>query len=248
MIIIAEIGINHNGNIHLAHELIRQAKALGADIAKFQFYDPDKIFGPNGSYPDKANYEFALTVQFGRSEAARLKQWCDEEGVEFMASVFDTERLAWVEELGVARHKIASRAVEDRELCEKILATGKEVFISLGFWAGADLPYDAPQARYVYCVPQYPTDHGDLRLPVSFTDSVYDGFSDHTIGNEAALTAAARGACILEKHFTLNKGLEGPDHICSATPAELKDLCFYGRAMEKFLKSEQTGKETDVCG
>ncbi|MBI2173956.1 MAG: N-acetylneuraminate synthase family protein [Candidatus Omnitrophica bacterium] len=82
MIIIAEIGINHNGNLNLAHELIRQAKLSGADIAKFQFYDPAKIFGPTGSHPNPEAYRHALTVQLSFEQAKQLKRWCDEEGIE----------------------------------------------------------------------------------------------------------------------------------------------------------------------
>ncbi len=233
MIIIAEIGINHNGNLHVAHELIRQARISGADIAKFQFYDPHKIFGPNGSYPNAEALAQALTVQFGFDEAKQLKAWCDQESVEFMASAFDLERFAWMESLGVRRHKIPSRAVRDRELCERILATGGETFVSLGFWTGTQVPYDAPNARYLYCVPEYPCPYEDVTLPLSFAQSVYDGFSDHTIGIEAALVAVGRGARIIEKHFTLNKGLPGPDHICSATPDEMAELSRLSRLMEK---------------
>ncbi len=233
MIIIAEIGINHNGNINLAHELIRQAKLAGADIAKFQFYDPAKIFGPKGSYPDKKNYEFALTVQFGFDQAKILKKWCDDEEIEFMASVFDLERFEWIESLRVNRHKIASRAVENTELCRKILDTGKETFVSLGFWDSKTVPFKDKNAQYLYCVPKYPCPHADIKLPEKFSESVYRGFSDHTIGIEMALLAVARGAGIIEKHFTLNKGLEGPDHVCSMTPEELSDLSKYARAMEK---------------
>ncbi len=235
MIIIAEIGINHNGNIHLAHELIKQAKLCGADIAKFQFYDPDKIFGPKGAYPDKDNYEFALTVQFGFEEAKRLKAWCDEEGIEFMASVFDEERFEWMEALGMKRYKVASRTVQEESLCKRIFSTQKEVFISLGFWENADVPYDYENAKYLYCVAKYPAEYKDIHLPVSFKATPYDGFSDHTIGIEAALVAVARGANIIEKHFTLNKGLVGPDHVCSATPEELSILCQQSREMEKFI-------------
>jgi sialic acid synthase SpsE len=232
MIIIAEIGINHNGNIHLAHEMIRQARDAGADIAKFQFYDPYKIFGPEGSHPDAAALAQALTVQFGFNEAKQLKAWCDLEGIEFMASAFDLERFGWMQELGVRRHKVASRSVQDRELCERILATGQEAFISLGFWTGTGVPYPQPNARYLYCVPKYPCPLEALSLPRAFSDSIYQGFSDHAIGIEASLVAVGRGARIIEKHFTLNKGLAGPDHICSATPAELADLVRYARAME----------------
>ena len=233
MIIVAEIGINHNGRIDVAHELIRQARIAGADIAKFQFYDPYKIFGPAGSHPNAEALAQALTVQFGFEEAKRLKDWCDEEGIEFMASVFDVERFEWTRSLGVERHKIASRAVENAELCRRILDTGQEAFVSLGFWNGPEVPFAAPNARYLYCVPKYPCDYGDIHLPRSFTDSVYAGFSDHTLGIEASLVAVGRGARIIEKHFTLNKGLPGPDHTCSATPAELADLCRYARLMEK---------------
>ena len=233
MIIIAEIGINHNGSIQVAHELIRQAAIAGADIAKFQFYDPAKIFGPSGSYPNKEAYEQALTVQFGLEEAKQLKAWCDEERIEFMASVFDHERFEWMESLGVKRHKVASRTTEEKDLCRSILATGKETFISLGFWTGDGVPYDASNARYLYCVPKYPCDYADIHLPATFAGSMYHGFSDHTLGIEASLVAVARGARIIEKHFTLNKGLAGPDHVCSITPDELADLCRYARLMEK---------------
>jgi sialic acid synthase SpsE len=233
MIIIAEIGINHNGSINVAHELIRQARIAGADIAKFQFYDPHKIFGPQGSHPNADALAQALTVQFGFDEARQLKAWCDEEGIEFAASVFDLERFDWVQSLGVKRHKIASRAAQNAELCRRILATGLETFVSLGFWEGKGVPFDAPNARYLYCVPKYPCEYKDLHLPASFADSVYSGFSDHTIGIEAALVAVGRGATIVEKHFTLNKGLPGPDHVCSATPEELAELSRYARLMEK---------------
>lgn len=236
MIIIAEIGINHNGNIHLAHELIKQAKQCGADVAKFQFYDPDKIFGPKGSHPDKKNYEFALTVSFNFEQAKTLNRWCAEEGIEFMASVFDEERFEWMESLGMKRYKIASRAVENTTLCKRIFATGKEAFISLGFWEEEKLPYAYEHARYLYCVAKYPAEYKDIKLPISFKATPYEGFSDHTIGIEASLVAVARGATIIEKHFTLNKGLVGPDHVCSATPEELTILCRQAREMEKFIR------------
>lgn len=239
MIIIAEIGINHNGNINLAHELIKQAKFSGADIAKFQFYDPDKIFGPDGTHPDKKNYEFALKVQFDLEQAKSLKRWCDEEDIEFSASVFDIERFEWMESLNMKRYKIASRSVQEKELCDKILKTGKETFISLGFRDEEGIPYKSDNARYLYCVPKYPCEYKDIKLPGYFPDSKYQGFSDHTIGIEASLTAVARGASIIEKHFTLDKGLEGPDHICSMTPDELKILSLYGRQIEIFLKKEK---------
>jgi sialic acid synthase SpsE len=233
MIIIAEIGINHNGSLQLAHELIRQAKIAGADVAKFQFYDPYKVFGPEGSHPSTEALTQALTVQFGFEEARQLKAWCDEEGIEFMASVFDLERFEWTQSLGVTRHKIASRVVDNTDLCRRILDTGQDAFVSLGFWERPEVPYAAANARYLYCVPKYPCEFSDLHLPSSFGESVYEGFSDHTLGIEAALVAVGRGARVIEKHFTLNKGLPGPDHVCSCTPEELSELSRLARLMEK---------------
>ena len=213
--------------------MIRQARIAGADIAKFQFYDPYTIFGPQGTHPDDATLQQALTVQFGFEQAKRLKGWCDEEGIEFMASVFDVERFEWMQALGVKRHKIASRAVQNRELCDRVLATEQEMIVSLGFWTDVRPPFESPHARYLYCVPKYPCEYGDLHLPASFAASIYDGFSDHTLGIEAALVAVGRGARIIEKHVTLNKGLPGPDHVCSVTPDELTELCRYAHLMEK---------------
>src|SRR3990167_9393784 len=122
-----------------------------------------------------------------------------------MASVFDLERFEWMEALGARRYKIASRTVQETALCKKILATGKETFISLGFWRGKAVPYQAANARYLYCVPKYPCEYSDIHLPDSFSASIYEGFSDHTLGIEASLVAIGRGATIIERHFTLNK-------------------------------------------
>ena len=182
------------------------------------------MFGPGGTYPDPEALSQALTVQFGFDQAAQLKTWCEQEGIEFMASVFDLERFKWMESLGVSRHKVASRVVQDRELCEHILATGLETFISLGFWDGQGVPYPCSNARYLYCVPKYPCPYEDICLPQGFADSIYEGFSDHTIGIEAALVAVGRGARIIEKHFTLEHNLPRPDHQASLEPAELKAM------------------------
>ena len=240
MIIIAEIGINHNGDWNLAHELIRQAKICGADIAKFQLYDPNELFGAKGKTPNSAIYEQTRGKMPSLPATYQLHQWCQEEGIEFMASVFDEVRLEWIEELGVKHHKIASRTlVEDLELCDAILAKDKETFISLGQWKPErgmehSPPYEhRPNVRYLHCVSKYPTEYQDITMPECFTHSFYTGFSDHSLGIEAALVAVGRGATVIEKHFTLSKSMNGPDHICSIEPAEMAMLCYLARRMEK---------------
>jgi sialic acid synthase SpsE len=234
MVIICDIGINHQGNIYLAHEMIRQAKICGADIAKFQFYDPEKLFGVKGTHPNSELCEFTKTVQFDNKQAQQLKKWCDEENIEFMASVFDLERFEWMEKIGMERYKIASRSVENTELCTKILNTDKETFVSLGFWNNSEVPYKHKNARYLYCVSKYPCEYKDIEFPMKFKNSIYEGFSDHTMGIGASLMAISKGAKVIEKHFTLNKGLSGPDHVCSIIPEELKDLTKYAREIEKY--------------
>jgi len=132
--IIAEIGINHNGNIHLAHELIRQAAMCGADAAKFQAYSVDTLFHPEtGEDPNDEIWRGVKKTEFDKDQFEQIKCWCDEENIEFMCSVFDDERLQWMEDLGIKRHKIASRVSKlNHSLAEKMVATGKECIMSMG--------------------------------------------------------------------------------------------------------------------
>ena len=244
VIIIAEIGINHNGNMNIAHELIRQAAMCGADVAKFQLYSVDGLFGPDGHDPRPDLCDKLQHVGLSKDNVVQLMKWCDEQEIEFMASVFDEERLQWLEDLGVRRHKIASRTMKlTPDLAEKIVKTGKECFVSTGMGGGFNGKY-RDRTRSLYCVSEYPTEFTSLEMPEKFSgmasklDSMpyYDGFSDHTLGIGASLVALGRGAEVIEKHFTLNKAAEGFDHICSITPDELSDLVKYAREIEKVVR------------
>lgn len=239
--IIMDIGINHNGNINLAHELIRQASICGADIAKFQAYSVDALFGPNGEDPNPEIYAGVKPLEFSKEQFYQLKKWCDEENIEFMCSVFDEERLKWMEELSVKKYKIASRVSKlDRDLALKMINTTKPCYMSLGF---NTKPFDIKytNVHYLYCVSKYPTEYNEIKMPSFFTKynsnvgdtNCYEGFSDHSLGIEASLVAVSRGAKIIEKHFTLDKSAKGFDHICSITPTELADLVKYARLIEK---------------
>jgi N-acetylneuraminate synthase/N,N'-diacetyllegionaminate synthase len=126
------------------------------------------------------------------------------------------------------RYKIASRSVRSRPLLEAVAATGKDIIVSLGMWDSPHFPQIPTRAKvsYLYCVAKYPTSFSDLDFQnVDFTR--YDGFSDHTIGNDAAMVATARGSRIIEKHFTLDKNMHGPDHSGSMEPRELAELRRY---------------------
>ena len=231
MLIIAEIGQNHNGNMEIARELISAAKNNGANIAKFQLYDVDTIFPATFEW-----YREAKAAEMNRKQVSEMARECERVGIEFCASVFDVERLSWCEDLGVKRYKVASRSVKQKELLSAIGSTGKDMIVSLGMWDETTFPQIETLGKldYLYCVAKYPTQYDDLHFEsVSFNK--YSGFSDHTIGIEASMVAVARGAWIIEKHFTLDKNMHGPDHACSMTPCELRTLCEYTLKFEKVL-------------
>lgn len=228
--IIAEIGQNHNGDMDIACALIRAAKNAGADVAKFQVYHAPSLFKKEGN----EWFDYNCKTELTRKQLEILAKECDQVGIEFMASVFDLERIQWLEELGVKRYKIASRSVHDQALIETLAATGKKIIVSLGMWDKAGFPEITAEAGidFLYCISKYPTSFSDLHLN-SVDFSSYAGFSDHTIGITAAKVAMLRGARIIEKHFTLDKDMYGPDHSCSMTPLELQQLCTF---RDEFVK------------
>lgn len=236
--IIAEIGINHNGDMGLATEMIAAAKALGADVAKFQIYDPEKLLDPNDFTPDE--WEVILASRLTRRQVLFLNQVCEREKIEFFASVFDLERILWTEEIRMKRYKIASRSVFDEDLCRAILDLNKPIIVSDGYLGPKNVGELSLleelrvglNVKWLYCISEYPTALGDIDFP-EFKET--DGFSDHTIGTSAAKVAMSLGARIIEKHFTLDKTLPGPDHICSADPEELLELCRFRDDCEEIL-------------
>jgi N,N'-diacetyllegionaminate synthase len=229
MLFVAEIGLNHDGNFDLAYELIRQAKEAGADIAKFQFGWRNK--------PDEINH-------IDHARARQLREWCDYWGIEMMASVITEEALELAREIGLGRYKIASRTVNDNpDLCQAILADGRETFVSLGMWDGTTFPFGAPtdRLRYVYCRSKYPTYPEDLTgMPPSFSTAGWYGYSDHQHGIEACLLAVSRGAAYIEKHLTLNRTSKViRDHVLSATPPQFAELTRHGAAIGRLVAAIQ---------
>jgi len=228
MEIIAEIGQNHNGDMGIALELIHAAKENGADAAKFQLYDAQSLF------PKENNewYEYNCRTELHRGQVQRLAEECNKIGIEFLASVFDTERISWLEEIGVKRYKIASRSILDTKLIRAVCRTGKPIIISLGMWDKESFPEmdGAASVHFLYCIAKYPVPLEEVNLSrVNFQR--YAGFSDHTVGLTASMAALSRGAGIIEKHFTLDKNMYGPDHVSSMTPSELKQLDQFRREL-----------------
>ena len=219
--IIAEIGQNHNGDIDLAKKLIDLAKENGADVAKFQLYDARKLFPPKS---ENEWFDYNCQTELKEKDVIELSKYCKKLNIEFMASVFDIERLNWLEKINVNRYKVASRSIYDKLLIERIIKTNKQILVSLGFWKKNELPnFNSKKIDYLYCISKYPTMLEDLKIQNINFDK-YSGFSDHTLGIDASCVSIARGAKIIEKHFTIDKKMYGPDHSCSMTPDELKKL------------------------
>lgn len=228
IICIAEIGHNHNGSMKVAKLMIDEAKSCGADIAKFQLYDTDKI-----KKPWQSRYLELKMAELTKEEARELKEYCDKVGIEFMASAFDVERVAWLEELGVQRHKLASRSIYDTDLIKAMEATGKPIIASLGAWKGDTFP-EIKNAEFLFCISEYPTYITADQFPMKFGEGEkYAGFSDHTLGCYWPREAMKRGATIIEKHFTLSHELPGYNQKGSAEPWEMKDMVNYKNQVER---------------
>lgn len=224
MLFIAEIGMNHNGNFDLVYELVRQAHYAGADIAKFQcgWRDGDGEINP-----------------INADVLKKMISWCAYFGIEPMVSIISEKAFEYVKQCPFARYKIASRTLIDNlPLAQRIVALGKETIVSLGMWNKPERPFTpSGNIRYLWCRSKYPSEPQDLvGLPKNFPAEGYAGYSDHSIGIDAALLAIARGAVIVEKHFTLDKSDRTiRDHVLSATPDEFRTMVLIGREIARKL-------------
>lgn len=224
MIFVAEIGLNHNGNMGLLFELIKQSSQAGADIAKFQL----------GWRSGKGEIN-----NLGFEEIDLIFKCCEYHKIEPMFSIFNKEALELAEKFNFNYFKIASRTVIDEpDLVKTIINYGKKTFISLGMWEKSEKPFAyRDNINYLWCKSKYPSLPWDLeKFPKKFVSKDFDGYSDHSIGIEIALMAIMRGATIIEKHLTLDKSdTTIRDHALSATPSEFLELVKIGRNIKKNL-------------
>ena len=262
VIIIAEIGINHNGNINIAKKLIKKAKESGADIAKFQVFNTDQFVAKNApaahyqkkNIKNKKNnqYDFFKKLEISEKNLFVLKKYCQKNKIEFMATPFDRESLKTVIRCKVKRVKLASSDLDNFELLDAIQKTKKPIILSSGLSNLAGIKktlvflkkkgVKKNKITLLHCTTAYPTPNEEINLRV-LNDlkklGIKIGYSDHTVGNEASLGAVALGALVIEKHFTLNKNMKGPDHKGSADPKQLKELVKGIRVMELALGNRQ---------
>lgn len=254
--IIAEIGANHNGDMKLCRQLIAAAHECGVDAVKFQSWSATSLIG---------QAEFARNTKYAKNGAPSLKEavdryqltadqhrevgaFCRELGVTFFSSCFSRAEVNLLETLDVPAYKIASMDVNHLPLLEYVAATGKPVLLSTGMATLGEVERAVELLRrnrvpviLLHCVSIYPPAAELVNLRTMATwSAAFDvpvGFSDHTLGCAIPLAAVALGACVLEKHFTLDHSLEGWDHAVSADPAEMRALVSGSRAVFAALGS-----------
>lgn len=239
--IIAEAGVNHNGSLDLAYRLVEAAKEAGADCVKFQTFRSEKIVS---KFAQKADYQKENTGEGSQQDMLRklelsfdaflkLKDYCDQVGIRFLSTPFDRESIDFLNTLDMPLWKIPSGEVTDYPYLVAIAKTGKPVVMSTGMCDMGDILSALSVLRnngsgdiaLLHCNTEYPTPFRDVNLSAMKTMrdafGLKVGYSDHTKGIEIPIAAVALGATIIEKHFTLDRNMEGPDHKASLEPDEL---------------------------
>ncbi|HZQ06084.1 MAG TPA: N-acetylneuraminate synthase family protein [Anaerolineae bacterium] len=247
--IVAEAGSNHDGDLQQAHRLIDAAANAGADAVKFQLFRADYLYPPNvGMVETPAGvidfFDFLQKASLPLDWLAPLKQHADERGLIFLASAFDEESAAALDRIGVVMHKIASPELTHLPLIRHMARTRKPLMLSTGMARMGDIEdaLDAAQGADVillHCVSAYPLPPQDCNLNVIPTlrraFELPVGFSDHTEDAVSAPSATvALGGNVIEKHFTLDRALPGPDHPFALEPDDLKKMVQAIRSVEQF--------------
>jgi N,N'-diacetyllegionaminate synthase len=225
--VIAEVGVNHNGNWLKALDLIDAAKTAGADVVKFQLFSADKLKRPE-----------LRPLELSQIHMRALKAHCEEVGIEFLCTPFDLDSLQFLVDLGVKRLKISSGCITNKSLLTAAKNSGLPIIISTGM-STPDQAWDAYRllghCTTLHCTSAYPCPVEDVNLRVLDRLPPPFGYSDHTDGIIVALAAVARGATVIEKHLTLDRDQNGPDHKASVEPDEFKDMVDGIRYLEKAL-------------
>lgn len=251
--IIAEAGVNHNGNYELAKQMIEKAKESGADAVKFQTFIPKNLVS---RFAKKAEYQKAATgegeTQKGMLEKLALSfdqfillnEYSKTVGIDFLSTPFDEESIDFLSTLSMSFWKIPSGEITNKPYLIKIKNTKKPIILSTGMStlseikAAMDVFIEYPRGdiTLLHCNTEYPTPYKDVNLRAMITlrekFGVKVGFSDHTAGIHIPVAAAAMGATIVEKHFTLDRNMIGPDHKASLEPEELKNMIRHIRDIE----------------
>jgi N,N'-diacetyllegionaminate synthase len=251
--IIAEAGVNHNGSIVLAKKLIDKAVHAGCDAVKFQTFKAENVIS---KIAEKTEYQKKRTdsgenqlqmikkLELSYDDFTELKNYCDDRGIMFLSSPFDVESVDFLANLGVEYFKIPSGEIVNLPYLRKIASYGKKVILSTGMATLEEIEAAVKilrpcQVSLLHCTTEYPCPHDEVNLrAIQTLKNEFDlevGYSDHAEGIEIPAAAVAMGATIIEKHFTLDKNMEGPDHGASLNPEELIRMVQVIRNIEKAM-------------
>ena len=256
--IIAEIGVNHNGQMDLAYQLIDVAKDAGADVAKFQTSIPNLLISKHAikaeyqlasTDPNETQLEMCNKLAFPLENFDDLKLYAEKKGIEFLSTPFDLVSIDYLNQLGLNSFKIPSGEITNLPYLRKIGGLDKKVIMSSGMAELSEIQEainvltesgtKKNKITVLHCNTAYPTPYKDVNLKAMITIheelGVEVGYSDHTLGIEIPIAAVALGATVIEKHFTLDRNFPGPDHQASLEPDELKLMVLAIRNLEKAL-------------
>lgn len=248
VIIIAEAGVNHNGSLDLAKLLVDKAVDAGADIIKFQTFKPEKLVSKTAKQAEyqqknigkqgESQFEMLKKLELTEDEHKELIEYCKKKRIRFLSTAFDMDSVEFLHSLNLGLWKIPSGEVTNYPYLCKIAHYQEPVILSTGMCEMSDIEaaikvladngLSIDQITVLHCNTEYPTPFKDVNLKAMLTIGdkfgVKIGYSDHTMGIEVPIAAVALGATVIEKHFTLDKKMEGPDHKASIEPDELKAM------------------------
>lgn len=259
--IIAEIGINHGGSLSRAFKHIIAAKKAGADVAKFQFFDTSRLVSKDSEkaryqisskYDEKKQSDLLKPLELSINDFLKIKKFCKKKKIDFMISIFDDSGIEAIKKLRISTIKIPSGEINNYPLIIKIAKLKKKIILSTGMSNFKEITntirilnkfgVKKNNITILQCNSSYPTPLNDVNLNVlkeyKKKFNLKFGYSDHTQGIESSLAAVALGASVIEKHFTLNKKLKGPDHSSSLDQREFKNLTNFIRNIEKCFGSK----------
>ena len=254
--VIAEVGVNHNGDLELAKKLVKEAARCGANCVKFQTFKAEKLVlnnAPKAGYQlkttskDETQFEMLQKLEMDIDKYDEIIKCCKEEGVLFISTPYNIEDVDFLEKLGVSAYKLASMHAAEPWFARYVAKKKKPIILSTGMSTLSEIDLTVRAIKetgnsdliLLQCTTNYPSRMEDTNLlamkTMSKTFNLNVGYSDHTENDIACITSVALGAKVIEKHFTLDKSLPGPDHTTSATPNEFKNLIKNIRNTEKSL-------------
>ena len=255
-LVIAEAGVNHNGDVEQALRLCKMAKESGADVVKFQTWITEKLltrkvaqaaYQTDNTGIDETQFDMLKKLELSQESFRRIKQYCDEIGIVFASTADEKDSLDFLMDLGIPFIKIGSGEIGNVPYLRYIGNKGMPVILSTGMSGLGEVERSlqtledggARGITLLHCTSSYPCKAEDVNLKAMCTlreaFHLPVGYSDHTLGVEAAIAAVALGAKVVEKHFTLDKNLPGPDHMASIDPIEFRTLVDSIRRTEAML-------------